>query len=210
MKLNWRYLVGAGLIVLGVLALLDNIFNVNLSAYLWSILFIFAGVAFVAVLVSDRNQWWASFPGFTLLGVGALIGLSELMPNLAEQVGASLVLGGIGLSFIVVYLLRREFWWALIPAGVMASLVMMILVEPLLGDSAAWLFLLGLGLTFGAVYLIPGPNGEKMEWAIWPAGVMVVLALIVMVASVQWAGYLVPIFMILLGGLLVFRALRKS
>ncbi len=209
MKMNWRYLVGIGLIALGVLALLDNILNVNLSAYLWSILFILGGGAFVAVLVSDRNQWWASFPGFTLLGIGALIGLEELLPNFAGQVGASLVLGGIGLSFVVVYLLRREFWWALIPAGVMASLVVMILIEPLVGDSAAWMFLLGLGLTFGAIYLIPGPNGEKMEWAIWPAGVMIVLALVVMVASVQWAGYLVPVFMILLGGLLVFRALRQ-
>ncbi len=121
MKMNWRYLVGIGLIALGVLALLDNILNVNLSAYLWSILFILGGGAFVAVLVSDRNQWWASFPGFTLLGIGALIGLEELLPNFAGQVGASLVLGGIGLSFVVVYLLRREFWWALIPAGVMAK-----------------------------------------------------------------------------------------
>ncbi|MEN4013017.1 MAG: hypothetical protein AB1453_02285 [Chloroflexota bacterium] len=209
MKLNWRYLVGVGLIALGILALLDNVFSVNLGAYLWSVLFILAGGAFVAVLVNDRNQWWASFPGFTLLGIGALIGLSELIPGVA-QVGGALVLGGIGMSFVVVYLLRREFWWALIPAGVMASLVVMILVEPLVSDSAAWLFLLGLGLTFGAVYLIPGPNGEKMEWAIWPAGAMIVLSLIVMVASVQWAGYLVPIIMILLGGALVLRALRRS
>lgn len=144
-KMNWRILAGGGLILMGMIALLDVVFQIELSGLLWSFLFLLGGAAFLAVLVNDRKQWWAAIPGFTLLGIGALIGFGRIAPTISEQIGGAFVLGGIGISFIVVYLLNRHFWWALIPAGVMASLVVMLVIEPILGDSAAWVFLLGLG-----------------------------------------------------------------
>ncbi len=209
-KLNWRILAGGGLILLGVIALLDVVFQIDLGGMLWSVLFLAGGIAFLAVLASDRNQWWAAIPGFTLLGIGTLIGLSRLAPAVTDQIGGAIVLGGIGLSFIVVFLLNRNFWWALIPAGVMTSLVVMLVLEPFFGDSVAWVFLLGLAATFGLVYLIPGPGGERMEWALWPAGIMVIVSLIVMGVSVQWAAYVIPALMILGGIVLFVRALRRG
>ncbi|GIV63327.1 MAG: hypothetical protein AB1457_08405 [Chloroflexota bacterium] len=207
---NWRIVAGGGLILMGVIALLDAVFQVELSALLWSFLFLLGGVAFLAVLANDRKQWWAAIPGFTLLGIGALIGLSRLAPAFTDQVGGAIVLGGIGLSFIVVYILNRSFWWAIIPAGVMASLVVMLLLEPVFGDAIAWIFLLGLAATFGVVYLLPGPGGERMEWAIWPAGVMTVISLVVMGVSLEWAAYAIPALMILAGIVLFVRALRRG
>lgn len=209
-KMNWRILAGGGLILMGVIALLDVVFQIELSGLLWSFLFLLGGAAFLAVLVNDRKRWWAAIPGFTLLGIGALIGFGRIAPTISEQIGGAFVLGGIGISFIVVYLLNRHFWWALIPAGVMASLVVMLMLEPILADSAAWVFLLGLGATFGVVYLLPGPGGERMSWALWPAGVMVILSLIVMGVSVQWAAYLIPALMIVAGIVLFVRALRRG
>ncbi len=209
-KWNWRILAGGGLILMGVIALLDAVFQVQLSGMLWSALFLLGGVAFLAVLANDRKQWWAAIPGFTLLGIGTLIGLGRLAPALTEQIGGMIVLGGIGLSFIVVYFLNRHFWWAIIPAGVMVSLVVMLLLEPFFGDSIAWIFLLGLAATFGVVYLLPGAGGERMEWAIWPAGVMAVISLIVMGVSVEWAAYAIPALMILGGIVLFVRALRRG
>ncbi|MEW6180427.1 MAG: hypothetical protein AB1522_10910 [Chloroflexota bacterium] len=209
-KLNWRILAGGGLILLGVIALLDVLFQIDLGGMLWSVLFLAGGIAFLAVLASDRNQWWAAIPGFTLLGIGTLIGLSRLAPAVTDQIGGAIVLGGIGLSFIVVFLLNRNFWWALIPAGVMTSLVVMLVLEPFFGDSVAWVFLLGLAATFGLVYLIPGPGGERMEWALWPAGIMLIVSLIVMGVSVQWAAYVIPALMILGGIVLFVRALRRG
>lgn len=209
-KLNWRILAGGGLILLGVIALLDVLFQIDLGGMLWSVLFLAGGIAFLAVLASDRNQWWAAIPGFTLLGIGTLIGLSRLAPAVTDQIGGAIVLGGIGLSFIVVFLLNRNFWWALIPAGVMTSLVVMLVLEPFFGDSVAWVFLLGLAATFGVVYLIPGPGGERMEWALWPAGIMLIVSLIVMGVSVQWAAYVIPALMILGGIVLFVRALRRG
>ncbi|GAP12102.1 hypothetical protein BECAL_03304 [Bellilinea caldifistulae] len=207
---NWRILAGGGLILMGVIALLDAVFQVELSGLLWSFLFLLGGAAFLAVLANDRNQWWAAIPGFTLLGIGALIGLSRLAPAATDQIGGAIVLGGIGLSFIVVYILNRNFWWAIIPAGVMASLVVMLVLEPVFGESIAWIFLLGLAATFGLVYLLPTPGGERMEWALWPAGVMVVISLIVMGVSVEWAAYAIPALMILAGIVLFVRALRRG
>ncbi len=209
-KWNWRILAGGGLILMGVIALLDAVFQVQLSGMLWSALFLLGGVALLAVLANDRKQWWAAIPGFTLLGIGTLIGLGRLAPALTEQIGGMIVLGGIGLSFIVVYFLNRHFWWAIIPAGVMVSLVVMLLLEPFFGDSIAWIFLLGLAATFGVVYLLPGAGGERMEWAIWPAGVMAVISLIVMGVSVEWAAYAIPALMILGGIVLFVRALRRG
>ncbi len=130
---RWRFLVGGVLVVTGLLALIGTMFDVSLTGYIWSVLFIAAGLVFLYFLFTDRKSWWASFPGFTLLGIGLLIGTAELAPRVADVIGGAFVLGGIGISFIVVYLLNRTFWWAIIPAGVMASLVVLILLEPLLG-----------------------------------------------------------------------------
>ena len=206
---RWRFLVGGVLVVSGLLALLSTLFNIHLGGFLWSILFTAGGLVFLYFLVTDRNSWWAAFPGFTLLGIGSSIGLSEIAPRAANTVSGALVLGGIGLSFIVVYLLQREFWWAIIPAGVMTSLVGMILLEPLLGGEAAWVFLLGLGATFGVLYLIPETNGERMTWALYPAGALTLVAAVVMINTAAWAAYVFPVLLILGGILLVVRATRN-
>ncbi len=207
---RWRFLVGGVLVVTGLLALIGTMFDVSLTGYIWSVLFIAAGLVFLYFLFTDRKSWWASFPGFTLLGIGLLIGTAELAPRVADVIGGAFVLGGIGISFIVVYLLNRTFWWAIIPAGVMASLVVLILLEPLLGGDAAWLFLLGLAVTFAVLYFIPGSQGERMTWPLWPAGVLAIVAAITMIATVSWAAYVLPILLILGGVVLVFRAARKN
>jgi hypothetical protein len=207
---RWRFLVGGVLVVVGLLALLGTMFSVSLGGFIWAVLFIAGGLVFIYFLATDRKSWWAAIPGFTLLGIGTLIGLEQIAPRVTDVVGGALVLGGIGISFIVVYLMNRSFWWAIIPAGVMTSLVLLILMEPLLGGDVAWIFLFGLALTFGVVYLMPGTSGERMTWALYPAGVLALVAAVAMIASVAWAAYVFPVLLILGGIVLVLRAARKS
>jgi hypothetical protein len=206
---RWRIIVGGVLVAMGLLALLNSLFDFDMGGLVWAVLFIGGGLAFLFVLMADRNSWWASFPGFILLSIGLLIATEELLPAVTDEVGGAFVLGGIAISFIVVYLLNRTFWWALIPGGVMTSLTLMLLVEPFMRD-AAWIFLLGIAATFGLLTLVPGSQGEKMTWPIYPAGAMLVVALITMFASVSWAGYVWPVLLILVGGFLVIRAMRRS
>jgi len=207
--MRWRVLVGGLLVLAGILALVGSIVQINMVGYFWAALFIFAGLAFVFVLATDKKNWWAAFPGFTLLGIGVLIGVSELFPRLADTIGGALVLGGIGVSFLVVYLLNRSFWWAIIPMGVMFSLVLLIVLEPFMDESVV-LFFLGLAATFGVLALLPIENGKRVTWPLYPAAVMLILAFIIGMGASDWAGYLMPVIVILLGGFMVYRAIRSK
>jgi hypothetical protein len=207
--MRWRLLVGSLLILAGILALVDAITGLNLGDLVWAVLFIFGGLAFISVLTADRKNWWAAIPGFTLIGIGAEIGIDNLFPVFTEAAGGAFVLGGIGLAFLVVYLLDRSFWWAIIPMGVMFSLVALILLEPYLPGSEV-IFFLGLAATFGVLALLPIDNGKRTFWPVIPAGVLLVIGLIVGIGSYNWTGFLMPVVIIAVGVYLLVRAMRAQ
>ncbi len=161
------------------------------------------------MLVSDRRQWWASFPGFTLFGIGALIGLEELAPRVTDQVGGAIVVGAIAISFLVVYLLNRQFWWAIIPAGTMLSITALILLEPFTREPV-WAFFLGLAATFGALSLVRVGEGKRMWWPLIPAAVLALMGAIFLMGEAEWAGYVLPVVLIVFGVFFVFRAMRSQ
>jgi len=68
---------------------------------------------------------------------------------------------------------RAERWWALIPAGVLTALAMMIVVAERFEEFGGAVFLGGIGLSFFAVYLT---NRAERWWALIPGGVLVTLA----------------------------------
>ncbi|MHB8943939.1 MAG: hypothetical protein ACYC6E_08750 [Bellilinea sp.] len=205
--MRWRILVGGLLILAGVFAMINTVTGIDLGGFVWAALFVLGGLAFISVMASNRSHWWAAIPGFTLLGIGALIGLEQIAPRVAEQIGGALVLAGIGVSFLAVYLLNRSFWWAIIPMGVMFSLLALILLEPYLSEPAI-LFFLGLAATFGVLALLPIDNGKRTIWPVYPAGGLLLVALIVRMGAYDWAGYIMPIVVIGIGLFLVLRSLR--
>ncbi len=207
--MRWRVLVGGLLVLAGVLAMVNAITGFNLGGIVWALLFGLGGLAFIFVLASDKKNWWAAIPGFTLLGIGALIALDTIAPRVASQYGGALVLGGIGLAFLVVYLLNRAFWWAIIPMGVMFTLVVLISVEGVMGEPAV-VFFLGLAATFGVVALLPVDNGKRMSWPLIPAGVLLFVGLLVGMGENDWTRFIMPIVVILVGGYLVLRAMRQK
>jgi hypothetical protein len=140
----------------------------NASDIFWGGAFLAAGLIFLSLLFG--GHWWASFPGFTLVALGALI----LLPNSLEDFGGALFLGGIGLSFWYVYFTSRtERWWALIPAGVLTALAVMIVVAERYEDYGGAIFLGGIGLSFFAVYIT---DRAERWWALIPGGVLLTLA----------------------------------
>jgi uncharacterized membrane protein HdeD (DUF308 family) len=205
----WRIAVGGVLILVGLLALLNSVLGINLGELVWAGFFLLAGLIFIFVLLADRKQWWAAIPGFTLAGIGALIGLEELAPRFANQFGATFVVGGIGISFLVVYFLNQHFWWALIPAGTMLSIVALLAIEPF-SQEPVWAFFLGLAATFGVLTLVPVAEGKRMRWPLIPAAVLGLMGIIFMIGDVRWAGYFWPVFLILLGIFFIFRATRPK
>jgi hypothetical protein len=82
---------------------------------LTSILPLALAVGFASVYLINRSNWWAIIPAGILLVIGAVV---LLRTQLSGETLTALLFTGIGLVFIVVYLLgpvKREVWWALIP-----------------------------------------------------------------------------------------------
>ena len=215
MRRNYTIGLSILLILAGFLLLLQN-FGILPFAFdlLWALIFGAAGLAFVAVFAGDQRNWWAIIPGFTLLGLGGLIGLSVIFPRAAGVLGGTLFLGAIGLSFWVIYLVRRDFWWAVIPGGTLITLAVVAGMPFIFQDAGietGGVFFLGLAATFGLVYLLPTPEG-RMRWAIFPAGILGLMGLLMLAAATSLIGVIWPLALILGGVYLVFRtfSVRRS
>lgn len=178
---QWGWLFPAG--VFGGLALIVALATNNVdSAAVASPLFFGLLIPFVAAYLTDRTRnWWALIPG----GVMLFLALTTLLVDSAggEWVGA-LFLFMIAISFLVVYLSNRTRLWALIVAYATGVLG----IAPLMaigGRDAAYfgpIFLFAVALPFFVLYF------RSMEnwWAIIPAGVLTVLAIIAALAIAGW------------------------
>ncbi len=210
---NTRVRLASGILLVaaGVLVLLQNfgILRSGLSL-LWSLCFLAAGAIFTFVFLNDRKNWWAVIPGFTLLGIGALILLDWALPATGGRWGGSLFLGALGASFWVIYANRRDQWWPIIPGGVLLTLALVAALDAgvgVVGFDTGSLFFLGLAGTFFLVYLLSQPN--KMTWALYPAGVLAVMGVVIAFASSSLARFLGPLALLVAGGYLVYRAMAR-
>src|SRR3990170_1994940 len=196
----WGFLLIAG----GIVFLLENLRIFQVGGLFWAALLGIGGLGFLSVFLADRQHWWAIIPGVTLLAVATIVFLDTAFPNIPGDWGGTIVLGGIGLAFVLVYLVNQENWWAIIPAGVMVSLAFMTLIDQIFPgiESSGGFFLLGLGLTFALVAILPNPQGS-MRWAFIPAGVLLVVGLLVTAALTPLVNYAWPVVLILAGLYLV-------
>lgn len=207
--LTSRIVWGSLLILGGVLFLLENLNIITFGDIFWGFVLGIGGVGFLSVYVSDRRHWWALIPGMTLLAVAIVVFLDTLLPTVGDTINGAIVLGGIAASFILIYLINREHWWAIIPGGVLTTLAVITLFESVFtGVETGGLFFLGLGLTFALVAIAPNPHGQ-MRWAFIPAGILFVMGLLIMAAASQFINLLWPIALILVGLYFVFITFRS-
>ena len=197
---------GVLLIAAGILFLLQNFGVLAIGAYVWPILFGSGGLVFLYVFLTSRANWWAIIPGLVLLSLAAVSVLDQFAPQVGENWGGAIFLGGIGLAFWMIYFVKREHWWAVIPGGVLFTLALVAgLSSVLAGVEVSGVFFLGLGLTFALLAFLPTPEG-RMKWPLIPAGVLLVLGLLMAAAATEIINYLWPAALILAGGYLLFRA----
>jgi hypothetical protein len=208
---NAYFGLGALLVVAGILLLMQNLGVVRFAwDLLWALLFAGGGMAFLSVFAANRTHWWAVIPGFTLLGLAAVVSLTTLFPRLAGAWTGAIFLGAIGLSFWVVYLADRDNWWAMIPGGTLTTLALVAgLSANNDGIELGGLFFLGLAVTFGLVYFLPDPK-RRMGWAIIPAIVLGIIGLLMTAAMGGLINFIWPVLLILGGIYLVYRASTRS
>ncbi len=208
-RFDMRIVIGVVLIVAGSMYLLQNlgIFygGVNL---LGAIAVGGAGVASLYVYANNKENWWALIPGTTLIAIALNILLDTISYSLSNILGGGIVLGGIALSFWMIYFTQRgSFWWAIIPAGVLSSLAVVSIADELFHD-AGGIFLLGLGLTFLFIGSLPGYEGQ-LKWAFIPGWILVAIGAISLPFMGNALGILFPLALIGAGGYVIYRNFKE-
>jgi hypothetical protein len=205
-RINPRLLIGVLLVVGGFLSLLDAMGVIsNAGGIFWGLVFGAGALGFLYLLFNDQiNNWWAAFPGFTLLGLA----VSAFLPDSLDAYGGLAFFAGISLAFWWVYFMDRERWWAIIPAGVLLTLGVVSVLDETNGAASGGSLFLGLGLTFILVAVLPG--GRSRTWALIPGTILLIFGAVIGTPLFGFAQYLWPILLILLGGFFVIRFLRNQ
>jgi hypothetical protein len=207
--LAWAlFLLGAGIFLL-----LKNlgVFR-EWEEVVWGGIFAVVGLVFVIWFLFDRARYWRAIAGFTLLGIGAVILLEWRNVSLGDW-GSALVLFGVALGFWAVLLAHADNWWALIPAGVLTVVGLLVGLGAEFSEDI-WLAALfgGLGLVFLLLYLVRFGQHDT-RWAGIPAAALLLVGLVTWVralggtALVQqwWPAVLILVGIVLLILFLVTR-----
>lgn len=193
----------------GLSLLLQNsglvyIWNELSLSLLWSTAFVIGSLACLILFATAPTvRWWAVIPGFTLSGLAAIIFADHFLP-VAEPITGSLMLGPIGSAFAVVFFYNKQRWWAIIPAGVLLTLALIICLEglPMIREhvnlDGGFVFLLGLALTFLAVAILPS-DSQSTAWAFIPAGILGMISLLNWTRADIYGESLWPVMLILAG-----------
>jgi hypothetical protein len=200
--------VGVLLLVAGVVFLLQSLGVLVFGAELViGTLFALGGLVFLRVWGGNRTQnWWAVIPGMALLGIGALIGLGSIWPAAENLLRGGLFLGALSLAFWLVYLSNTKNWWAVIPGGVLGTLAALTILDEIAsGPISGAFFFLGLAVTFALVAILP-PLEQNRRWAYIPAGVTLILAVVIALSAASVINYVWPLLMVAGGVYLVLRA----
>ena len=171
------------LLLAGVYLLLNNMGVIGpWGDLIWGALFAAIGLGFLVWFFVDRTRWWRVIPGFTLLAAGAVIALESQKITLGDWAGA-IVLFGVALGFWALLLRRGEFWWALLPAGVLTVTSLLVGLRAQL-SAQLWTaaLLIGLGLVFFLLYLVRLGQADT-HWAIVPAGWLMLLGAITLIKA---------------------------
>jgi hypothetical protein len=77
------------------------------------------------------------------------------------------------------------------------------------GNSGGGIFLLGLGLTFALVAVLPNPMGQ-MRWAWIPAAILGLMGGLILVTAEKLINYVWPLVLILVGIFLIYRSISRK
>lgn len=203
---------GLFLLLAGVFLLLKNLDVFGVWGELaWAVIYALAGLSFLILFFIDTQRWWRAIPAFTLLGIGAGLFLTWRNVELGEW-APSLVLAGLALSFWAILIVRKEHWWALVPAGVLTTVAILLgLWTRLDGTGRMAVLLVGIGLMFLLLYVMRYDEHDA-RWAAVPAGALLLLGVVVLIDALPlpvWLQDWWPIIMVIAGALLITLGLTR-
>ena len=209
-RFDIRIVFGFVLTIIGSIFLLENLgilhggFNL-----LWAILVAGAGVAALYVFAINRENWWALIPGCTLTAVGLNIALGVFSQPLQHMLGGGIILGGIALSFWMVFFTHRSYWWAIIPAGILSSIAFVDVLDSIFPYAQTdGLILIGFGMTFLLLGFLPGYENQ-LKWAFIPGGILSLIGILSLPFMGTLFNIIWPLALIGAGGYVIFKNFRK-
>jgi hypothetical protein len=176
---------GIFLLLAGVFLLLKNlgVFGPWAEAA-WAALYAVAGLGFLVWFFMGTENWWRAIPAFTLLGIGGGLFMAWRNPAWVDY-GPSLALAGIALGFWAVLIVRREQWWALVPAGALTTVAILLALWGRLALAGRMAVLLvGMGLTWLLLYALRY-NQRDTRWASVPAGALLLLGGVTLIGALS-------------------------
>lgn len=199
-KINFQALLGGGMMILGLLLLLEEyrILPFRAGEFFWGAVLLTGSALFFGMLQRDlKTNWWALIPALTLLGMA----LGAFLPAPLEDWGGVAFLGLLALAFWGIYLLDRMRWWAIIPGGVLLTLAAISTVEAVWTDrQSGSLLFLGMSGTFLLTALLPNNETANTRWAYYPALALAGVGLFIGMSEANGLGvYLWPAALIVIG-----------
>lgn len=137
------------------------------------------------------------------------VGLAFYLLRRVEGLGGEIVLGVLGLAFLVAYLWRRAYP-LLVPAGILLGLTAGIYLDDVLAGSIEGV-LLGLGCGFLFIYLVSLVYERRnVWWPLFPGGALVLISLPVTEEWAERAFENWPLLLVAVGVILVVAGLVRS
>lgn len=196
----YALLMVAALLAFIELELLDD-------AFIATFVLVVVALPFLYVFFRDRSHWWALIPAYVLLSIGLMIPLVEYN-IMRDTFVATYVLGSIALPFLVIYLLNREHWWALIPAYTLITIgVMVSLLEArVLSDLIVPAFVMfAIAIPFLFVYA----RNPSQWWPLIPGGIMALIGTGFLLSE-RSTRLVAPVLVIALGVVIILRQFFRS
>jgi hypothetical protein len=204
---NWWALIPGGVMLFLAFTLL--IVDSAGGEWVGVMLMLMFALAFLVVYLTDRARTWALLVAY-IFGV---ISLAPMLAAIGDTAGyfGSVLMFAIALPFFIVYFRSPDNWWAIIPAGALSTVgvVVALAIAGVINDSTSAgyvnaFLMAGLAATFAVLWL-----RHHRDWA----RIVTVILAILSVASVFFFGYYEmfwPVVFIVGGIYLLYLALRPK
>jgi len=179
----WRTgFMGVALILSGIFFLLTNFSVIPPVGYavdrVIGILFFITGVVFAFFQGRGGGLFWFIIPAGVAFSFGSftlVVGISKIF-----SLTAATILGiGFGTTFLIVFLLQKAQWWALLPTGSLYGVslwISMVSIQPQISYHPVFL-LLCIGVSFLCIYFF-SVQKLKMRFALFTGSIIILSAVI--------------------------------
>jgi hypothetical protein len=170
----------------------------------------------------DRKRWGQLIPGGLLIPALILTYVTVFIwiadSELEDGIGMMFLFA---LPFFVLYFWSKKNWWAFIPAGVFASIGVVVALENLVPhteyprlpntlsfDALSWVLLLGLAATFGVLWL--RRKTQPTAWAAYPAAGFLAATVLFLILGEHFQEVWFPITLLITGGTFLLATFIKK